>query len=91
MCPECNHKVDVGEDPDIGLHLYCETCLADLVVAWLNPIELIIVGIDDYAQFDGDPFSENFQKIRKKETIMPSGKPKKSTKKTTGTKKTPKK
>jgi hypothetical protein len=66
ICPECDHKVDVGEDPEIGSHLFCETCLADLVVTWLNPIELMIIDKDDYPQNDADSFSENFQKIRKK-------------------------
>lgn len=62
ICPECDHKVDVGEDPEIGSHLYCETCLAGLGVTWLNLIELMIIERDDYPQNDGDSFNDSFPK-----------------------------
>lgn len=65
LCPNCDAKIDVGGDPDIGLHYRCESCLTELVVVWLNPIELSIIDDQDYEQFDDDSFSENFQKIRK--------------------------
>ena len=65
-CPKCDHKVDVGLDPDIGLRLSCESCQAELVVVWLNPVELMINDFMDYEQFEGDLYDENFQKISKK-------------------------
>ncbi len=65
-CPKCDHKVDVGEDPDIGLRFYCDNCQAELVVVWLNPIELMINDFEDHEQFNGDLYDVNFQKITKK-------------------------
>ena len=66
ICAVCNQKVDAGEDPDIGMHLVCESCHTDLVVAWLNPIELMSINYDDFDRFDGDLIVENFQKITNK-------------------------
>jgi Zn-finger nucleic acid-binding protein len=65
LCPNCGSKVDIGSDPDIGLHPICESCRAELVVVWLNPIELSIIDYEDYGQFDDDLYVENIQKIRK--------------------------
>jgi Zn-finger nucleic acid-binding protein len=65
LCPNCDNRIDVGEEPDIGLHHYCETCQAELVVVWLNPIELSIVDYEDYDLLDGDPYPSNFQKMKK--------------------------
>jgi Zn-finger nucleic acid-binding protein len=65
LCPACDKKVDVGSDPDIGLHCRCESCLGELVVVWLNPIELSLIDYEEYRQFDDDPYHSNFQKIRR--------------------------
>ena len=65
LCPNCEGKVDIGSEPDIGLHHSCETCQAELVVVWLNPIELSMIEYDNYGPFDDDLYTENFQKIRK--------------------------
>ena len=65
-CPNCGYQVNLGEGPEIGLKLFCDSCFADLVVVWLNPIELMVNDYEEYGQFDGDYFGENIQKIRKK-------------------------
>lgn len=66
LCPKCAHKVDLGDDPEIGQRCQCADCRSDLVVVWLNPIELSIVDYEDYDQFKGDFYNENFQKIKKR-------------------------
>ena len=66
ICAVCNQKIDVGEEPDIGMHLFCEVCHSNLVVAWLNPIELMINNYDEFDQLDGEGSFEDFQKITKK-------------------------
>ena len=66
VCPNCEKKVDVGSEPEIGNHYLCETCRADLVITWLNPMELSIIDYEDYGQFEDDLYGEVFQKIKKK-------------------------
>lgn len=92
ICPYCESKVDVGGQPEINSHIICKTCQIDLVVVWLNPIELLIMDYGDYELFDDDPYHEDIQKsdTRKKENIMATGKPKKD-KKDAGKKKPVKK
>ncbi|MCJ7715433.1 MAG: hypothetical protein MUO54_02785 [Anaerolineales bacterium] len=96
ICPNCDNKVDVGGQPEINSHLICETCQIDLVVVWLNPIELLIKDYGDYELFDDDLYQENIIKFssKKKENMMPAGKTKKGKKgstSSTGKKKTVKK
>ncbi|MGB2962832.1 MAG: hypothetical protein WBB69_02490 [Anaerolineales bacterium] len=69
VCPNCENKVDVGVEPDIGIHHLCETCQVDLVIVWLNPIELSIIDYEDYGQFDDDSYGDVFQKIKKKKGV----------------------
>ena len=66
ICPGCDHKVDIGNEPDIGLHQNCESCQEELVIVWLNPIELSMIDYEDYGKFDDDFYGETFQKIKKK-------------------------
>lgn len=91
LCPNCENKVDVGDKPEFGAHRHCQTCRNDLVIIWLNPIELAMIADEDYGRLD-DYSSENiFQRIKKKENIEAAGKPNNSNKKpsnTTGKKKT---
>ena len=37
-CPECQHLIDVGAIPDIGLKVHCPICHLDLEVVWLFPV-----------------------------------------------------
>jgi hypothetical protein len=30
----------VGERPQVGQHVTCESCMSESVIVWLNPIEL---------------------------------------------------
>lgn len=69
VCPNCENKVDVGGEPEIGIHHLCETCRIELVIVWLNPIELSIIDYEDYGQFDDDSYSDVFQKIKKKKGV----------------------
>jgi hypothetical protein len=69
VCPNCENKVDVGGEPEINNHHLCETCQVDLVIVWLNPIELSIIEYEDYGQFDDDSFGDVFQKIKKKKGV----------------------
>ena len=68
ICPSCDNKVDVGKQPKINSHQICETCQVDLVVAWLNPIELFIKDYGDDDLFDDHQYQENIKKtaLRKK-------------------------
>ena len=66
FCPKCDKKVNLAEDPDIGLHISCKACHAESVVVWLNPIELMLVDRGEYDQFNDDLIVDNIQKIRRK-------------------------
>ena len=66
FCPGCDVKITIPEDPDIGLHCSCAACRAELVVVWLNPIELMQIDQPDQEDFEGDYIVDNIQKIRKK-------------------------
>lgn len=65
LCPKCDHRIELGDDPEIGQRCQCKLCRADLVVVWLNPIELAVVDYDEFDRFEGDFYGENFQKIKK--------------------------
>lgn len=94
ICPNCDNKVFIDMEPEIGFHLLCQTCQTPLVIVWLNPIELSLIDYEEYDIIDEGSTINKFQKSKKKEYIMATGKPKKSNKKsssTTGKKKTRKK
>ena len=57
ICPNCENKVIFEKEPEIGIHVLCETCQTELVISWLNPIELAIIEYDDY---EPDYDSRNF-------------------------------
>jgi hypothetical protein len=90
-CPQCDKKVDLAEDLDIGLKISCKACHAALVVVWLNPIELMLIDSGEYGQFDGDYHMKKIPSKEKKERNMATGRSKKGTRKTTSSKKTSKK
>jgi len=52
LCPNCDQKVFINNEPEIGDHVMCETCHTELVVTWLNPLELLIIDYEDYESFD---------------------------------------
>ena len=64
FCPKCDQKINIAEDLDIGLHCFCAACLTELVVVWLNPVELMPIDYGEHDEFSGDFYEENFQKIR---------------------------
>ena len=66
FCPGCDTKISIPEDPDIGMHCSCAACRTELVVVWLNPIELMLIDHADRGEFDGEFIVDNVQKIRKK-------------------------
>ena len=39
-CPVCHSKIEISQEPDIGLRIICQNCLAKLEVTWLYPITL---------------------------------------------------
>ena len=41
-CPVCQSKLEIMIEPDIGYHLNCKSCQAELEVIWLYPITLDI-------------------------------------------------
>lgn len=53
ICPNCDNKVMFEKEPVIGVHVLCETCQTELVISWLNPIELAIIEYEDYEPDDG--------------------------------------
>jgi hypothetical protein len=65
ICPNCDEKVILEIEPEIGTRVICETCLADLVITWLNPIELMLSDYEDYKKFPDEPEFDSFQKIKK--------------------------
>jgi hypothetical protein len=67
FCPNCENKVDIMAEPELGLHVMCKACQMELVIIWLNPIELSLIDYEDYEIYDDEPYIENFQKIKKKQ------------------------
>ena len=55
ICPNCDKKVIFEKEPEIGIHVLCETCQTELVITWLNPIELALI---DYEEYETDGESE---------------------------------
>lgn len=66
FCPACDTKINIPEDPDIGTPCSCDACQAELVVVWLNPIELMQIEYADQEGFEGDFYLDNVQKISRK-------------------------
>ncbi len=40
QCPDCEHELMLGTDPELGESITCPNCWAYLIVTNLNPIEL---------------------------------------------------
>lgn len=40
ICPECEHRLNVGAHPYLGQKIRCPSCETGLVVINLNPLEL---------------------------------------------------
>jgi len=51
ICPQCEQLVNVGETPLVGNIIRCQKCGVELIIVWLNPIEL------DFAYY---PEDENY-------------------------------
>ena len=39
-CPNCDHLVEVGDSPIVGNYVRCKDCGVELIIVWLNPLEL---------------------------------------------------
>ncbi len=65
ICPNCDEKVILEIEPEIGIQVVCETCLAELAIIWLNPIELMFSDYEEYRKYPDEPEFETFQKIKK--------------------------
>jgi lysine biosynthesis protein LysW len=48
VCPNCEEMVNVGDSPLVGNFARCESCGAELIIVWLNPLEL------DFAYYPED-------------------------------------
>ena len=64
ICPNCNNKVLIEMEPEIGFSLPCNTCRIPLVIVWLNPIELSLIDYDDYEIIDEGSDTNKFQKSK---------------------------
>jgi hypothetical protein len=40
ICPNCDGMIDVGDSPLVGHYVKCQSCDAELIIVWLNPLEL---------------------------------------------------
>jgi len=66
ICPNCNNKVFIDMEPEIGFSLVCETCQTPIVIVWLNPIEISLIDYDDYEIIDEGSNTNKFKKSIKK-------------------------
>ncbi len=72
ICPNCEEELGLDRDPEIGFHITCQACSTELVVVWLNPLELAIIDYEDYDDendyefYDDDQLFTTFEKIKKK-------------------------
>ena len=52
ICPNCENDVLLEEEPAFGIHVLCETCQTELVITWLNPIELELIDYEEYEEYE---------------------------------------
>jgi len=52
ICPNCANKVILEEKPEFGIHVLCETCQTELVITWLNPVELELIDYEEYEEYE---------------------------------------
>lgn len=60
-CPNCDAMVDVGDSPLVGNYVKCPSCDLELMIVWLNPLELDFTYYaddegyiyEDYSDFEG--------------------------------------
>ena len=60
-CPNCDEMVDVGDSPIVGNYVRCQKCGVELIIVWLNPLELDFTYYaddedyiyEDYTDFEG--------------------------------------
>jgi lysine biosynthesis protein LysW len=58
-CPGCGSYVNVGPRPKMHQRFSCNTCDADLIVVWLEPVELDYDEEEeeyDYADFEEEEY-----------------------------------
>jgi lysine biosynthesis protein LysW len=46
-CPECQQKINLGTDPEIGQPVICRSCNTKLEVVWLFPVFLDYMDIQE--------------------------------------------
>lgn len=51
-CPTCRGKIEVSEDPNIGLKLVCPHCSTEFEVTWLFPLTLDLIEENPFAYSD---------------------------------------
>lgn len=74
ICPNCDNKVFIDMEPEIGFHLLCKTCQTPLVIVWLNPIELSLIDYEEYDIIDEGSITNKFQKSKIKGVYNGNGK-----------------
>ena len=60
-CPNCEQMVDVGDSPLVGHYVRCPGCGVELIIVWLNPLELDFT----YYSEDEDYIYEEFDDLEK--------------------------
>lgn len=53
-CPECQQKINLGSDPEIGQPVTCQSCNTMLEVVWLFPVFLDYIDIQEQVSANQD-------------------------------------
>jgi hypothetical protein len=60
-CPECQQRIDLVSDPNIGQQTTCQSCNTDFVVTWLFPVNLDYLDDSDFVEIEDQPLDNSLK------------------------------
>lgn len=54
LCPECQQKINLGPNPEIGQPVICQSCNTMLEVVWLFPVFIDYMDIQEQVAANQD-------------------------------------